>query len=49
MSIVSLNQGLKRIELSKTLCIDNEIVFNYFDRIPREQRDETLFLSLIHI
>ena len=46
MSIVSLNQGLKRIELSKTLCIDNEIVFNYFDRIPREQRDETLFRAL---
>ena len=46
MSIVSLNQELKRIELSKTLCIDNEIVFNYFDRIPREQRDETLFRAL---
>ena len=46
MSIVSLNQGLKRIELSKTLCIDNEIVFNYFDRIPSGQRDETLFRAL---
>lgn len=46
MSIVSLNQEFKRIELSKTLCIDNEIVFNYFDRIPSEQRDETLFRAL---
>ena len=46
MSIVSLNQKLKRIELSDKLCIDNEIVFNYFNRIPREQRDETLFRAL---
>ena len=46
MSIVSLNQELKRIELSNTLCIDNEIVFNYFDRIPSGERDETLFRAL---
>lgn len=46
MNIVSLNQELKRIELSNTLCIDNEIVFNYFDRIPSGQRDETLFRAL---
>ena len=46
MSVVSLNPELKRIELSNTLCIDNEIVFNYFDKIPSEQRDETLFRAL---
>lgn len=46
MNIVSLNQELKRIELSNTLCIDNEIVFNYFDKIPSGQRDETLFRAL---
>ena len=46
MSIVLLKKELKRIELSNTLCIDNEIVFNYFDRIPSGQRDETLFRAL---
>ena len=46
MSIVTLNQKLKRIELSDKLCIDNEIVFNYFDKIPIEQRDKTLFRAL---
>lgn len=46
MSVVSLKPELKRIELSNTLCIDNEIVFNYFDKIPSEQRDETLFRAL---
>ena len=46
MSIVSVKKELKRIELSDTLCIDNEIVFNYFSKIPDGQRDETLFRAL---
>ena len=46
MSFVSLDPKLKRIELSNTLCIDNEIVFNYFSKIPVVQRDETFFRAL---
>ena len=46
MSVVSLDQKLKCIKLRDTLCIENEIVFNYFNKIPSGQRDETLFRAL---
>ena len=46
MGIVSLNKELKCIELSNTLCINNEIVFNYFANIPDVQKDETFFRAL---
>ena len=46
MSIVTLKKDLKHIELSNTLCIDNEIVYNYFSKVPSEQIDETFFRAL---
>jgi hypothetical protein len=41
MSIISLNQGLKRVEI-KGFEISNDIVFNYFDNIPIGEREERL-------
>ena len=35
---IKLNQGLRRIEVSK-LEIENELAFEHFDRLPADQRD----------
>jgi len=45
MSTIKLNQQLKRVELQK-FEIDNEIVFNYFDKLPASERDEKLVRAL---
>ena len=42
---IKLNQQLKRIEVS-TFEIDNAIVFNYFDRLKTEERDEKLIRAI---
>ena len=42
---IKLNQQLKRIEVS-TFEIDNAIVFNYFDRLKVEERDEKLIRAI---
>lgn len=38
MAHIKLNQGLKRIEVSK-LEIENELAFEHFDKLPADQRD----------
>lgn len=45
MSIVTLNQKQKRIELS-SFEIENEMVFDFFNRLSAEDRDEKLFRAL---
>ena len=43
MGIVTINQKLKRIEISG-FEIDNNIVFEYFNKLPASQRDEAIFV-----
>lgn len=38
MTHISMNQGLRRIEVSH-LEIENELAFEHFDRLPADQRD----------
>lgn len=38
MAHIKLNQGLRRIEVSK-LEIENELAFEHFDKLPADQRD----------
>lgn len=45
MSIIKLNQQLKRLEISD-FEISNEIVFSYFNNLPATERDEKLFKAL---
>lgn len=45
MSIVKINQQLKRIEI-KEFEIDNQIVFNYFDTLSISDRDEKLLRAI---
>lgn len=45
MSKININQKLKRVEV-KDFEIDNNIVFNYFDKLPANKRDEKLFRAL---
>jgi len=45
MPTIKLNQQLKRVEI-KDFEIENEIVFNYFDNIPANERDEKLYRAL---
>lgn len=47
MSTVKLNQKLKRLEVQK-FELDNEIVFNYFDKLPANERDDK-FLRALYI
>ncbi|MCT4561307.1 MAG: hypothetical protein N4A41_08015 [Crocinitomicaceae bacterium] len=47
MSILKINQKLKRVEIS-SFELDNEIVFNYFDNLPTDQRDDK-FVRAIYI
>jgi hypothetical protein len=42
---LKLNQKLNRVEIS-AFEIDNEIVFNYFDRLKAEERDEKLIRAI---
>lgn len=47
MAIVKLNQKLSRLEISD-FETSNEIVFNYFDRLPSADRDDK-FLKALYI
>ncbi len=47
MSIININQKLSRIEV-KEFELSNEIVFNYFNNLPSDERDEK-FLKAIYI
>lgn len=42
---MKLNQKLNRFEIS-AFEIDNEIVFNYFDCLKGEERDEKLIRAI---
>lgn len=45
MSNIKLNQKLKRVEVQK-FELDNEIVFNYFDRLAATDRDDKLIRAI---
>lgn len=45
MATLRLNQKLKRIEIQK-FELDNDIVFNYFDNLPANERDDKLIRAL---
>ncbi len=45
MSIIKINQKLKRIEISG-FELDNEIVFNYFDKLPASERENKLIRAI---
>lgn len=45
MSTIKINQKLKRVEIQK-FELDNNIVFNYFDNLPVNQRDEKFIRAL---
>lgn len=45
MSTLKINQKLKRVEISG-FELDNEIVFNYFDKLPATEREEKLIRSI---
>lgn len=47
MSTIKINQKLKRVEIQK-FELDNNIVFNYFDNLSANQRDEK-FIRAIYI
>ena len=45
MSTIKINQQLKRIEI-KEFEIENQIVFNYFDKLSVSERDEKLLRAI---
>ena len=45
MSTIKLNQKLKRVEI-QNFELDNDIVFNYFDNLPANERDNKLIRAL---
>ena len=45
MATIKINQQLKRIEI-KEFEIENQIVFNYFDNLPANERDEKLLRAI---
>lgn len=45
MGLLKLDQKLKRVEIAK-FEIENQIVFNYFDKLPASERDEKLYKAL---
>ena len=47
MDVIKINQKLKRVEVQK-FELDNEIVFNYFDALPQNEREEK-FIRAIYI
>lgn len=44
-NLIKINQQLKRIEI-KEFEIENQIVFNYFDKLPESERDEKLLKAI---
>ncbi len=45
MATIKINQKLKRVEISG-FEIENQIVFNYFDKLPAKERDKKLYRAL---
>lgn len=45
MATIKINQKLKRIEID-SFEISNEIVFNYFDNLPANERDDKLIRAI---
>ncbi|OFX27278.1 MAG: hypothetical protein A2041_12360 [Bacteroidetes bacterium GWA2_31_9b] len=45
MSTIKINQQHKRIEI-KEFEIENQIVFNYFDKLPASERDDKLLRAI---
>lgn len=45
MNTIKINQKIKRVEIQK-FELDNEIVFNYFDKLPMKERDEKFFRAI---
>lgn len=45
MATIKINQKLKRIEIS-SFEIENNVVFNYFDKLPMKERDNKLYRAL---
>jgi hypothetical protein len=45
MATLKINQQLKRVEVS-AFELDNEIVFNYFDNLPANERDDKLVRAI---
>lgn len=45
MPIINLNQQLKRLEI-KDFEISNDIVFNFFDKLPSSERDNKLLKAI---
>ena len=45
MSIIKLNQQLNRVEI-KEFEIENPVVFNYFNNLPANERDEKLLRAI---
>src|SRR5665811_2580735 len=45
MANIKINQKLKRVEIQK-FELDNDIVFNYFDNLPSNERDDKLIRAL---
>jgi len=45
MPKIKLNQQLKRVEIFD-FEIENQIVFNYFDKLPATERDEKLLRAI---
>lgn len=45
MTTIKINQQLKRVEI-KEFEIENQIVFNYFDNLPANERDEKLLRAI---
>ena len=42
---ISLNQKLKRLEIG-SFVVENDLVFNYFDKVPEDDREQRLFKAL---
>jgi hypothetical protein len=45
MNRLSLDQQKRRVEID-ALAIENELVFTYFDRLPKEERNDKLFKAI---
>lgn len=45
MGILKLNKQQKRVEINK-FELENDIVFNYFNKVADKERDETLFRAI---
>ena len=45
MANIKLNQKLQRVEISN-FEIENNVVFNYFDKLPMKERDDKLYRAL---